>query len=94
MRAQAEGAAIDEQAPARGAWAQAIALLGEDLHRRDAAPRTRRAYSVDAGQFARWAIAGGKAPRDVSPKDVRRYIASLSETSRGGGPAAPSTSAR
>jgi integrase/recombinase XerC/integrase/recombinase XerD len=70
-------------------WAEAIALLGEDLRRRDAAPRTRRAYSVDLGQFARWAIAQGLAPAEAGPKAVRRYIAHLSEQG-----AAPSTSAR
>ncbi len=71
------------------AWAQAIALLGDDLRRRDAAQRTRRAYATDLAQFARWAIAEDLQPGAVGPKAVRRYIAFLSE--RG---AAPSTSAR
>jgi site-specific recombinase XerD len=78
----------------RGAWAEANALLDGDLHRRDAAPRTRRAYAVDVGQFARWAIARGLAPVDVDPKAVRRYVAHLSERSQSGARAAPSTSAR
>jgi site-specific recombinase XerD len=78
----------------RGAWAEANALLDGDLHRRDAAPRTRRAYAVDVGQFARWAIACGLAPVDVDPKAVRRYVAHLSERSPSGARAAPSTSAR
>jgi site-specific recombinase XerD len=94
MRVQAEGAAADGQAPAHGPWARAIALLGEDLQRRDAAERTRRAYAVDVAQFARWAIAHDKAPEEVGPKDVRRYIAKLSEGSADAGRAAPSTSAR
>jgi site-specific recombinase XerD len=72
-----------------GAWGAAIALLGEDMRRRDAAERTRRAYDTDLGQFAHWAIDQGLAPADVEPRTVRRYIARLSE--RGG---APSTSAR
>jgi site-specific recombinase XerD len=76
------------------AWQAAIALLDEDLRRRDAAPRTRRAYAVDVGQFARWAIAGGVTPQEVGPKAVRRYVAHLSERSPAGGGAAPSTSAR
>ncbi len=71
------------------AWAAAIALLGEDLHRRDAAERTRRAYRNDLGQFARWAVEQRLAPAEVGPKTVRRYIARLSEQG-----AAPSTSAR
>jgi site-specific recombinase XerD len=94
MSLLAEGAVADEQTPLHGPWARAIALLGEDLQRRDAAERTRRAYAVDVGQFARWAIAHDKTPEEVGPKDVRRYIAKLSEGSASGGPAAPSTSAR
>jgi site-specific recombinase XerD len=82
-------AAPGQDAPLDGAWEAALALLGEDLRRRDAAERTRRAYGVDLGQFARWAGAQGLAPADVGPKAVRRYIARLSE--RG---SAPSTSAR
>ena len=75
--------------PPDGAWEAAIALLGEDLLRRDAAERTRRAYAVDLRQFAGWAGAQGLLPADVGPKAVRRYIAHLSE--RG---SAPSSSAR
>lgn len=73
----------------QGRWARALELLDEDLRRRDAAARTRRAYRVDLGQFADWAGAQGLAPEQVSPKAVRRYIAHLSELG-----AAPSTSAR
>lgn len=70
-------------------WREAIGLLMEDLARRDAAERTRRAYGVDLEQFAQWADAEGLGPQELGPKAVRRYIAHLSE--RG---AAPSTSAR
>jgi site-specific recombinase XerD len=70
-------------------WQAALELLDADLHRRDAAARTRRAYGVDLQQFARWAGAQGLQVKGVGPKDVRRYIASLSE--RG---SAPSTTAR
>ena len=85
---------IGEHERLRGAWAEANALLDGDLHRRDAAARTRRAYGVDVGQFARWAIMRGLAPVDVDPKAVRRYVAHLSERSPSGERAAPSTSAR
>jgi integrase/recombinase XerC/integrase/recombinase XerD len=78
-----------ERTPHDGAWSAAIALLTEDLQRRDAAERTRRAYQTDIGQFAAWAGREGLAPVDVGPKAVRRYIARLSEQG-----AAPSTSAR
>jgi site-specific recombinase XerD len=71
------------------AWREAIGLLMEDLTRRDAAERTRRAYGVDLEQFARWAGEQGLGPGELDPKAVRRYIARLSELG-----AAPSTSAR
>jgi site-specific recombinase XerD len=71
------------------AWNDALALLEDDLRRRDAAERTRRAYGVDLSQFARWAIQQGQGPKDVGPRDIRRYVALLSEQN-----AAPSTTAR
>jgi integrase len=71
------------------AWAAGGTLLQEDLRRRDAAERTRRAYGVDVRQFARWAAALGLTPCEVGPREVRRYVASLSE-----GGAAPTSTAR
>jgi site-specific recombinase XerD len=76
------------------AWEQAIALMQEDLRRRDAAQRTRRAYGVDAAQLADWAHARGLAPSDLTAKAVRRYVAHLSERSRDGEGSAPATAAR
>ncbi len=73
----------------KDAWNAALELLDEDLSRRDAAERTRRAYGIDLGQFARWAIAQELPPERVGPKAVRRYIAQLSEKN-----AAPTTTAR
>jgi site-specific recombinase XerD len=70
-------------------WDRALRQLEGDLIRRDSAARTRRAYGVDLRQFAGWCAERGLEPRDVSPKDVRRYIARLTEDG-----AAPSTSAR
>jgi integrase/recombinase XerC/integrase/recombinase XerD len=70
-------------------WERALELLMEDLCRRDAAPRTVRAYRADLEQFAVWAGARELAPEDVGPKDVRAYVAALSEREL-----APSTSAR
>jgi len=102
--------AVAAQRPgAEKSWQRALALLEQDLGRRDAAARTRRAYLLDAGQFMRWASARGLAPQDVDSKAVRRYVAHLSEpsrrrradasdspgpTGRSGGGAAPSTTAR
>jgi len=73
----------------RAEWEDALELLQEDLRRRDAAERTRKAYGVDLGQFARWAATLGLAPADVGVRDVRRYVAQLSE-----GGAAPASTAR
>jgi site-specific recombinase XerD len=70
-------------------WDAALELLEDDLRRRDAAPRTVRAYRVDLRQFAVWARARSLEPADVGPKDVRSYVAALSDRD-----AAPSTSAR
>jgi site-specific recombinase XerD len=71
------------------AWDAAAALLEEDLSRRDAAPRTRRAYAADLAQFARWAAAQGLAPPEVGPRELRRYVAHLSATGM-----APASTAR
>jgi site-specific recombinase XerD len=70
-------------------WQRALGLLEDDLRRRDAATRTRRAYLSDNADFGRWAGEQGLTPAEVTPKAVRRYVAMLS--ARG---AAPSTSAR
>jgi integrase/recombinase XerC/integrase/recombinase XerD len=71
------------------AWESALGRLGEDLTRRDAAARTQRAYMLDTGQFAHWAVSQRLEPEQVSPREVRRYVASL--TSAG---LAPTSSAR
>lgn len=86
MSATATAPAPLQLAPA---WLAALELLEDDLRRRDAAEKTRRAYRVDIRQFAVWAGAQGLAPQSVDPKLVRRYIAHLSEQQ-----SAPSTSAR
>jgi integrase/recombinase XerC/integrase/recombinase XerD len=88
-RAGGGRARVGAAARLQEAWRGAIGLLMDDLVRRDAAERTRRAYGVDLEQFARWASSHGKGPGEIGAKEVRRYIAHLSE--RG---AAPSTSAR
>jgi site-specific recombinase XerD len=79
----------DAPPPFARAWQAATGLLLEDLSRRDAAPRTVRAYRADLRQFAEWACAHGLRPGDVGPKDLRAYVAALSERDM-----APSTSAR
>ena len=70
-------------------WSAAIARLDDDLGRRDAAARTRRAYGRDMLGLAAWASARDLPPERVTTADVRRWVASLSEARL-----APSTSAR
>lgn len=71
------------------AWRDALALFDDDLRRRGAAERTRRAYGVDVGQFADWARAQGLDPVAVTTKLLRRYVAGLSDARH-----APTTTAR
>jgi integrase/recombinase XerC/integrase/recombinase XerD len=67
-----------------------VERLDDELLRRDAAPRTRRAYGSDLRQFAQWAEAHGVAePTALDARTIRRYIAELTRTG-----AAPTTSAR
>jgi len=67
-----------DPAPA-ASWQAALALLDADLCRRGAAERTRRAYGIDAGQFAEWAQGRGLTPEAVDARALRRYAATLSE---------------
>jgi site-specific recombinase XerD len=60
-------------------WPQALAQLDADLRRRAVAERTRRAYRIDSEQFAAWASARGLAPDSVDVRNLRRYMAGLSE---------------
>jgi integrase/recombinase XerC/integrase/recombinase XerD len=57
-------------------WGEALAAYDRDLMGRGAAERTRRAYSVDLGQFVAWA--GERVPSEIRHRDVRRYAAGLS----------------
>jgi tyrosine recombinase XerC len=61
-------------------WKSSLDDYDRDLTRRAAAARTRQAYTVDLGQFAQWATERGLRPADVSYRDVRRYVAALSES--------------
>lgn len=61
------------------AWRRALDLLDADLRRRGAPGRTRRAYAIDAAQFALWCGAQDLDPADVSPRTLRRYAATLSD---------------
>lgn len=71
------------------AWIAALEAFDADLRRRAVAPKTRRAYAIDTAQFAGWASARNVDPAAVALRDLRRYLAQLSE--RGN---APTTIAR
>jgi integrase/recombinase XerC/integrase/recombinase XerD len=71
------------------AWTAALEAFDQDLRRRAVATKTRRAYAIDTAQFAGWASAREIEPSTVGLRELRRYVAELSE--RGN---APSTIAR
>jgi site-specific recombinase XerD len=70
-------------------WTAALESFDQDLRRRAVALKTRHAYAIDAEQFAAWADARGLEPQTVGVRELRRYLAELSE--RGN---APTTVAR
>jgi site-specific recombinase XerD len=72
-----------------GAWRTVLTDFDQDLRRRAVAEKTRRAYGIDAGQFATWATAENVDPPAVTVRILRRYAAGLSEHGN-----APSTVAR
>jgi len=59
-------------------WQRALAAFDDDLRRRAVAERTRRAYGIDAGQFAIWASESALEPTGVDVRMLRRYAAGLS----------------
>jgi integrase/recombinase XerC/integrase/recombinase XerD len=77
----------DSSIPA--SWRGALDALDADLRRRALSEKTRRAYAIDTGQFARWSAAHALKPSTLDERAVRRYAASLSEQGQ-----APSSVAR
>jgi tyrosine recombinase XerC len=61
-------------------WTSCLEDYDRDLAARSTAARTRRAYRVDLEQFSRWATGRGLGPAEVTHRDVRRYVAALSES--------------
>jgi integrase/recombinase XerC/integrase/recombinase XerD len=61
-------------------WTRALGELDDDLRRRAAAEKTRRAYGGDVEQFAVWCAARDLEPTAVAVRDLRRYAATLSES--------------
>ena len=65
-------------------WRAALRTFDQDLQRRGAAERTRRAYGTDAAELAGWATANGLNPQQVDYKVLRRWAARMSQ--RGAAP--------
>jgi site-specific recombinase XerD len=59
-------------------WEAALRAFDDDLRRRGSAEKTRRAYGIDLGQFARWASERGSKPEAVGVRELRRWAAVLS----------------
>lgn len=78
-----------EPSPIAGPWRTVLTDFDQDLRRRAVAEKTRRAYGIDAGQFATWATNASLEPAGVTFRVLRRYAAGLSEHGH-----APSTVAR
>jgi integrase/recombinase XerC/integrase/recombinase XerD len=60
-------------------WRDALAAFERDLRRRAVAEKTRRAYEIDCRALAMWATARALEPAEIDVRDLRRFIASLSE---------------
>jgi site-specific recombinase XerD len=75
--------------PIATSWRSVLDDFDHDLRRRAVAEKTRRAYAIDAGQFATWASSADVEPPGINVRILRRYAASLSEHGH-----APSTVAR
>jgi site-specific recombinase XerD len=71
--------ALESASPLTPSWRRALDAFDDDLRRRAVAPRTRRAYAIDAGQLARWAMARDADPADIDVRTLRRYLASLAQ---------------
>ncbi len=76
-------------APISQPWQAALVLLEADLRRRGCADGTRRAYACDVAQFAEWCANVDLDPPQVTVRQLRRYLARLSDMHR-----APTTTAR
>ncbi len=70
-------------------WTAALEEFEQSLAGRAAAAKTRIAYRTDVEQFARWAEERGSDPASVGVRELRRYLAGLSEQGN-----APNTIAR
>ena len=70
--------AQDTAAAISAPWSAALRLVDDDLRRRYAAEKTRRAYGTDLQQFAIWATVAGLTPATAGPRELRRWAADCS----------------
>jgi site-specific recombinase XerD len=68
--------------PISESWEHALLALDDDLRRRAVAEKTCVAYRIDARQLAAWASARSLEPNRIAVRDLRRYLASLTEAGR------------
>ena len=71
--------ASEQEIALRDRWTAALRTFDEDLLRRAAAEKTRRAYGGDLARFASWCEGRGLAPERVEIRDLRHYAAALSQ---------------
>ncbi len=64
-------------------WRSALTRFDAGLATRGMAEKTRRAYGMDVGEFARWAA--DRVPAAVDYRMLRRYAAHLTSSAREGG---------
>lgn len=60
-------------------WSAVLEEFARDLARRATAAKTRIAYQTDVAQFATWATSRALEPEAVGVRELRRYLAGLSE---------------
>jgi site-specific recombinase XerD len=65
--------------PTQASWARDLTTFDAALRARGMAERTRRAYGLDLGQLAEWAIAHEFGPRELDVRTLRRFAGVLSE---------------
>ena len=65
--------------PVEASWRDQLATYDRWLKTRGMAEKTRRAYGTDLQQLAEWAAAQQIAPREASPRVLRRFAGVLSE---------------
>ncbi len=61
-------------------WQEAIEAFERDLAGRGAAARTKVEYLNDLAQLAQWSEEQGSEPEELAYRDLRRFIASISQT--------------